>query len=555
MGMRVRQSKFGTRAFESLAVISVAAFLTRLLPLSMSPFPFNNDSLTECRLANDILNTHHLVFSANAPWYGTHSGATPILNMILAYMSSALGATPLQCAQILDAVVVVLTVGSLFLIVGLISGNPRGAVATGLSAVLLGTFVFTTGSVWKEMLGISLMTFALLAFVRRDRMEFRVLTFIILMMMPFVHHLVSAVTMLTFAYLLTWSWYFALANGSSKKRPMEDTFTILPPTVWMGVYYVSIGFDRVSILSSPVKMLLLLISFGLISTVAVIILSLKRHSRWTFAPFVGMGLLAFFVLDYLGFIFPYSSSAPPAYLVLGVAFAFLVALAWYGSEVILEKKPLYRAIQVALLISPLSIIGFGILHGFSLSSHQIVYRTFDFLDIFIFIGLGMAVVYLYENHRRAYKILGVFMILALLASFPFAYMSQDLLGVQHDTQAYEIDATTWIAEHASSPWLVTDERLGYIGQSMAGLPKYSSLPGDLRDNISLSPELFCLVEDSWMSRGVNDYPNGKILLPESNYTYKIEAANIFYIGGPSGDRAVMFFTSYMGEVTIYRLDR
>ena len=555
MGIRLRLSRFGTMASVSLAIISVAAFLTRLLPLSMSPFPFNNDSLTECRLANNILNTHHLEFSSSAPWYGTHSGAIPILNVILAYMSSALGVTPLQCAQVLDAVVIVLTVGSLFLVVRLISGNLRGAVATGLSAVLLGTFVFTTGSAWKEMLGISLMTFALLAYVRRERMELRVLMFVILMMMPFVHHLVAAVTMLTFTYLLTWSWYFALANGSSKKRLMEDTLTILPPTVWMGVYYVSIGFDKASIISSPVKMSLLFISFGLISTVTVMILSLKRHYRWTFAPFVGMGLFALFVLDYFGFIFPYSSSAPAVYLVLGAAFAFLVALAWYGSEVILERKPLYRAIQVALLVSPISIIGFGILDGFSISSHQIVYRTFDFLDIFIFIGIGMGIVYLYENHRKAYRILGAVMILALLASFPFAYMSQDLLGVRHDTQAYEVDATTWIAEHSSSSWLASDERLCYIGQSMAGLPTHAFLPGDLRDNISLSPQVFCLVEDSWMSRGVNDYPNGKVVLPESNYTFKIEAANVFYIGGPSGDRAVVFFTSYMGERTVYSLNR
>ena len=536
----------------SLAIVSIAAFFTRIFPLSMSPYPFNNDSLTECGLAMKILGSGHLRFSVDVPWYGSHSGATPILNVLLAYASSVLGIDPLLCAQSLDAVIAVFTIGCIFLLSRLVSGSLRGGIVSAFAAVLMGTFVFTTGSVWKEMLGISLLVFTLLAYVRRDRIEFRILAFTILMLMPLVHHVVTAVTALIFGYLLLWSWYFALENKLPKRRYVEDTVLIAMPVAWAGLYYSIISFDGMSMLASPVRMSLLVAAFVLVSIIAFLVLSMQSHSRWTFAPIVGVGIFVLVTLDYLGFLFPYSPSAPHVYLLLGAASAFLFGLAWYGSEVILEERPVHRAIQLALVMSPLSIMGFGILSGFSLSAHKVLFRTFDLIDIFIFLGIGMAIVWLHGQHRKAYSILGFLMIVCLLVSFPFAYKSQDLLGVRHDTQIYELDTLEWVVTHANSPSVSTDERLAYMAESSFGLPRTTFLPMALERNLSLSPEFCYLVEDSWASKGVNSYPNGKIVLPVSNFTLRLEASNVIYIGGPIGDRAIVFLSTGWGEYMIYQ---
>jgi len=532
--------------------MSIAAFFTRIFPLSMSPYPFNNDSLTECGLAMKILGSGHLSFSVDVPWYGTHSGATPILNILLAYASSVLGIDPLLCAQTLGAVVAVFTVGCIFLLGKLVSGSLRGGIVAAFAAVLMGTFVFTTGSVWKEMLGISLLVFALLAYMRRDRTEFRILAFTILMLMPLAHHLVAAVTILIFGYLLIWSWCFALAHKLPKRRYVEDFVLIAMPVAWAALYYMVISFDRISMLTSPVRVSLMVAAFVLISIIAYLILSIQSHSRWTFAPIVGVGVFVLVTLDYSGFLFPYSPSAPHVYLLLGAASAFMFGLAWYGSEVILEKMPVHRAIQVALVVSPLSIMGIGMLNGFSLSSHQVLFRTFDLIDIFIFLGVGVAIVWLYGQHRKAYSILGLLMIISLLVSFPFAYKSQDLLGVRHDTQIYELDTIEWVVTHGNSPLLSTDERLAYMAQSTFDIPRITFLPMALERNWSLSPEFYYLVEDSWASKGVNSYPNGKIVLPMSNFTLRLEAMNVLYIGGPIGDRAIVFLPTNVGEYMIYQ---
>jgi hypothetical protein len=532
--------------------MSIAAFFTRIFPLSMSPYPFNNDSLTECGLAMKILGSGHLSFSVDVPWYGTHSGATPILNILLAYASSVLGIDPLLCAQSLGAVIAVFTVGCIFLLGRLVSGSLRGGIVAAFAAVLMGTFVFTTGSVWKEMLGISLLVFALLAYMRRDRTEFRILAFTILMLMPLVHHLVAAVTVLIFGYLLIWSWCFALTHKLPKRRYVEDLVLIAMPVAWAGLYYLVISFDRLSMVTSPFRVSLMVAAFVLVSIIAYLILSIQSHSRWTFAPIVGVGVFVLVTLDYLGFLFPYSPSAPHVYLLLGAAFAFIFGLAWYGSEVILEKRPVHRSIQVALLVSPLSIMGIGMLNGFSLSSHQVLFRTFDLIDIFIFLGVGVAIVWLYGQHRKAYSILGLLMIISLLVSFPFAYKSQDLLGVRHDTQIYELDTIEWIVTHGNSPLVSTDERLAYMVQSMYDLPRTTFLPMALEKNWSLSPEFYYLMEDSWASKGVNSYPKGKIVLPIGDLTLRLEASNVLYIGGPIGDRAIVFLSTGPGEYMIYQ---
>jgi len=551
-GMRSLVGNF--TAAKAIVAISIAAFMTRLLPLSMSQYPFNNDSLSECTLATRVLGSGHLDLSADAPWHATHSGATPVLNVLLAFISSVFGTTPLQCAQVLDAVVAVLTVGCVFLLGRLVSGSLRGGIASSFSAVLMGTFVFTTGSAWKEMLGIALLVFALFLYVRRSRIEFRVLAFTILMLLPLVHHLVALVALLAFAYLLSWSWFFAFSNGLPKRRHVEDLVLVVTPIIWAVAYYSLISFDRISLVSSPIRLVLFVASFVFISMIAITVLSMRRHSKWTFAPFVGGGLIVLIILDYLGFLFPYSPSASQLYFILVVSSGFLFGLAWYGTEVVVESRPVHRAVQIALIVSPLSILGYGILSGFSSASHQIVYRAIDFADIFIFMGIGTAVVWLYQRRRRAYYVVGFITIALLLASFPFAYESGKLLGVRHDTQAYEVDAIRWLSEHNDSPFLESDERLGHIANGIVGLGKHSDLPGALLLNTTittLEAGAIRLMEDSWASEGVNDFPYGKVVVAPSNYTWTLESSNVFYIGGPSTDRAIMFTRPIVGWLPVY----
>lgn len=534
-----------------LAILSAAAFLSRLLPLSMSQYPFNNDSLTEIGIASEILGSGHLHFSPGTAWYGTHSTAIPIFNVMIAFLASASGVTPYQCAQVLVATLSVSTVGVLYILGRLISGDVRGGIVAALMGMMMGTFVFTTGSVWKEALGMSLLALALLAFVRRSGIEFRLLNFAVLMILPFVHHLVAVMTLLIFAFLVCWIWYLALVNGTANRRCVSDLVMVLLPVAVVGYYYSSSTFDNTSLFLSPMAIALFCAGFLFLNIVMVLILDMKRHSKLTFAPFVGIGLFILVLLDYSGFIFPYSPSASRFYLLLAASSAFVLSLAWYGAEVTMETKPLYRAVLMALALSPIAVLGFVLVSGFTLSSQKLFYRSFDFIDFFIFLGAAVGIVTLRAGRRRMYPIISAAMIVLLAISFPFAYETENLLGVRHDTQGYEIDAVEWITGHAASPKLISDERIGYIGLSIADLTKYSSLPQYLSKNLSIALELTCLIEDSWTTEGVNDYPFGKYVLPESNYTLTLSASNVYYLGGSAGDRLIVFSMSEFGSATVY----
>jgi hypothetical protein len=538
--------------FLAVMILAIAAFLTRLMPLSMSPYPFNNDSLTECGITAEILETGHLEFSSSTPWYGTHGVDTPLLNVVMAFFSSVLGVGPLECAQVLGATVAVLTVCGVFIMGKKFSGELRGGVAAGFMAVLMGTFVFTTGSIWKEMLGISLLVLSILCYVRRTELEYRMLWFLILLMITFVHHLVAAVAFLLFAYMLVWSWSFSLRHGVARRRNFMDLIMVVIPTVIAAVYYYAVSFDRLNMISSPIRMALLIGGFSFMCFVAVSVLSMRNHSKWTFSPILGVVLSALIFLDYFGLVFPYSSSAANVYILLGLATVFLVSFAWYGAEVLLENTSAYRAVQLGLLLSPLTIVGYGFISGLSLSSHQVLYRSFDFFDIFIFMGVAVGIVTIRRRRPKLYPVLGCVMIAALVLSFPFAYDSGDLLGVRHDTQVYEVEAVKWMSEQGDNITLVTDERLGYIGRSMAGITKDSALPLYLaaEEPFPAYPWYY-MIESSWTTEGVNNYPYGRLVLSVTSYNMTLEAADVLYIAGPMSDQLVVFSASLMGWNTIY----
>jgi hypothetical protein len=526
----------------------IAAFSTRLLPLAVSQYPYNNDSLTEISITEEILGTGHMNYSDDLRWNSTHSLVTPALDIMLAFLASTLGSTPESCGQLLGALVAVSTIGFLFLLGMWFTGTLEGAVAASLAGIMFGTFLFTTGSIWKLMLGVNLLTLVVLGFVRREKPSYLALTFLTLIILPLAHHLAAAIAFIMFAYLIIWSWYFALAHHSFSRRHLFDLIVIGVPGVFAVLYYSTTSFNRLIEFSDPKILAVLVSGILLLSAAAIFILSDRPHAKWSFGPLVGCGVAVVAVLDYYGFIFSYTPSATDMYLLLICAFAFMAGLAWYGTEIMIEGPSAYRAVQVGLFISPLAILGFGVLLG----SQQIVYRSFDLLDVFLFLGCAAGLVHIGSKRRRFHTVLGSAFIVLLAVSFPFGYASGPLLGVRHDTQAYEVDALGWLENRDDVITVVSDERLSYIARSLYGYHAGSTLPYYL----DIPPpfpayQWYFAMEDSWTTEGVNNYPEGKFVVSEEVYTLILEASNVLYVGGPEDDRIHIFLSSYFGGDIIY----
>jgi hypothetical protein len=256
------------------------------------------------------------------------------------------------------------------------------------------------------------------------------------------------------------------------------------------------------------------------------------------------------VLDYYGYFFPYRPTAPLVSLMLIFAFGVFVSVAWYGTEFAMESRHRYRAVHFGLLLAPATIIGFSVLEGFTLSSQKALYRSFDFVDIFIFMGVGLAISSTFSLRKRAYPVLAAVMIIFLAMSFPFGYYSNQTLGVRHDTQSYEVDAIEWLSHSQSRPVMMSDERLAYMGLAIADIPKDSGLVTFIDGNISLLPHWFIAFDDSYFTSGVNDYPRGFVIIPLSNSTRIVSASDVMYIGGPQSDHITVMATSDIGHLIV-----
>ena len=323
------------------------------------------------------------------------------------------------------------------------------------------------------------------------------------------------------------------------------------PLVWSILYYSYVSLDRLAILGSAIRVGLIVSAFVLLCLVQAALLLQRRHYPYTLAPIPGIGLVLLVLLDYSGYIFPYASSAIPFYLLLAVAFGFVLSLAWYGLEIAIEEGSAYRAVQLAMLLSPLAVVGFGLTSGLTRESHQIFYRSFDFVDFFLFFGAGTAIVALRrKKRRRSYFTLGTLFVASLLISFPFAYESEPLLGVRHDTQEYEVDALSWIVDtsgNSSTLRIQSDERISHIAMSLFGIGKENNLPSELRLNLSLPPNIMFVLEHSWTTTGVNDYPRGEVVLAPEYVRLLLSVEDVMYVGGDHSDQLVIFTATSIGQ--------
>lgn len=496
----------------------------------------------ECGIASEIILSGGLEYSPGSPWDETHSVDTPALNVLFAYVALALGTTPIGCAQIVTAVLSVLTVGAVFILGRVFSRTTTGGIIASMAALLSGTFVFTTGSAWKMSLGFALIAFLYFVFIKRNHLRYRLLTLGILCLLPFTHHLAAVVVLVSLAFMMIWSWVVALSQRSVTKRLWWDTLTVIIPAIIASLYYSVALVDRQNIYESEVRVITFICIFLLLSTTAYLAMRMRKHQKATFAPTVGTALAIILLFDYFGLVFHYRASAPTIYISLIVSTAVLLTVAWYGTEIIVERGRRFMAIHLSIIIAPLTIILFGISTGSDVLSHQTAYRTFDFLQFFIFIGIAVAIAGQREKKPRMSKLVVALVTLCLVTSFPFGFFTTELLGVRHDSQAYEIDSMHWLLSHSDNPNLVSDERLSFMAQSTMWIAKSSHLPSDMMLETRLLPDFYYMVEDSWTVTGVNNFPDGLAIIDEMTMGRALDRGDVVYVGGPAEDR-IHIFTS------------
>ena len=70
----------------------------------------------------------------------------------------------------------------------------------------------------------------------------------------------------------------------------------------------------------------------------------------------------------------------------------------------------------------------------------------------------------------------------------------------------------------------------------------SGLPYDLREGIALNESSFYVVEQSWSTKGAQEFPFGTVVVDGSKLSSIMNETSVLYLGGPSGEHLITFRT-------------
>ena len=527
----------------AVIVLIIVALSVRSISFQWSPLPYNIDGLSELRVAQAVQETGHLEFPSSSSFSDTYVADLPVLGLFIAFFSSALGVDPLTNSQLVTALLGSIAVAIVFLIFRSHWRSHRGAIASALVLALAGTFVFSAGCTWKETMGFVLLALALYSFPLRTALPYRLLMTSSLLLFIVTHHHITIVGYVT----LTFALVLGLASRDKGYRLARDDIidlvTIVSAWVLAIAYYAYIHLPYLDYLSPGTDLYLFVAVAALVLLLGV---RMSRRERpltrlplGLAVPVIGAALML------VNFVHPIFTGLPgpaAAIAVPFIAYLILVAPGWEGAKLALVPKGPTKNLLIAMFLGPLALIAFAFIRSNDATSQLIIYRSFDFalIPLALLIGIGFAAL-VKDKAKVIGALTGVFLVVVVTATLPVAYNSQELFGVENQTYWYEYDAVQWMSEHGVTSY-TSDQRLGETGWRLFDLNNGRGLPYDLREGIALNKSSFYVIENSWSTKGAQEFPFGVIILNETAVASALSSSSVLYVEGPSDDQLTYFLS-------------
>ncbi len=528
-----------------IPIVLITALLARTLSLQWSPLPYNIDGLSEIRVIEGILSSGHIDFAPLNSLEESYVPDMPLLAVLTAFLSSALGADPISFTQSTSAIigsVAVLT----FLLAFMhhIPNSRRALLASALVLALAGSFVFSTGCTWKEVLAFFMIAIALYAYPLRAGLPHRALLTVALLLIVFTHHhsAIVAYVIFSFAVILDIVSRTRTLSMNLTNSNYLDIATVVVAWALAALYYSWISLPYLDYLSPSTDLYLYVAVAFLVLLVAI---KLSRRSRPTSRLPLGLSVpvigAAVMLVNYYHPIFPGLPAPSAAIAIPFLAYLILVAPAWEGARALLVPKGPTKNLLLAMLFGPLSLILFAFLRANDATSHLIIYRTFDFaLPAFaLLVGAGFAL--MVRGRERLGAVAGVSLVVICASTLPVAFNSQELFGVENQTYWFEYDAAEWFSERGVDGY-ASDQRLSETGTRLFDLENSRGLPYDLREGIALTAGGLYVLEIDWSTSGAQEFPFGVVIVEKDTLDSALEEASMFYIGGPLDGQIVGFMT-------------
>lgn len=529
--------------FIIIPLVLVIAISARLVSFQWSPLPYNVDGLSELRIIEDIVSTGHFDFDAAVSLGDSYVSDMPLLAVFTAFLSSTLGASPVSSTQLSSSIIgsiAILCFSLIFL--QHLQNSRRAVLASSLVLTLAGSFAFSTGCTWKEVLAFLMIALALYSYPIRQNTQHRVLLTLTLLLLVFTHHhsTVVAYVIFTFAIVIDVSSRRNLLPLT--KRDKMDVITAVSAWSLAAGYYTHISLPYLDYLS-PQTDLYLYLAVAFMTVFLGVALSRRegRISRLPLGMLVPAAGVVLLVYNYFDPLFEGTSAPSSAIFLPMAAYIVLLGPAIIGSQVAFAKTGPRKNLILALILGPLSLIIFAFMRSLDATSYTIIYRTFDFLmpGFAILIGLGFAVIV--KDMKRLGAVAGVFIVVVASSTLPIAYQTQELFGVQNHTFWFEYDAFEWLSEHGVDSY-DSDQRLGQTGWRLFDIPYDRMLPYSLKEGLPLNTSSFFVLEEQWTTNGAQEFPFGVVVVDEDTVRGTLNSNSVIYVGGPQENNLYCFLT-------------
>ncbi len=526
-----------------LASLYALAVAFRYVPLTFSTLPFNVDGYPLIWVSQQIGTTGSWQIGSGLNRY---SELMPLYPLVWSAVAQLGGVDPLAAFQTIMPAVLATVVFPAYLLGVKATRSPVVGFVSGLFVAIFGSFLFLTSAAMKEALGLLVLPTVVLLFAEREDPRKRALAAVGILLLPFLSQLEDFLVLGMVAAIVVLAHSRASSRGTfSVRRLLLDCATGPALAVPAYAYYALVAMPYLDNLVAPDAFALFLATVALLTALLVRL----RRAAWPepgsrllrpAGPILLVPLLAFaaILLNGRTELFAGVLRTQPGLEPVLLAAAALAAFAFLGYQLVRRTTNRAGDVLFAMGVSPVALVLFAFLRGLDPLSQTLVYRSFDFVDYALAVLVGIGFAYAWRRLRpskAARTALAATLVVALLATVPMAWSTQQVFGVNDVTTPQEFQAFSVLAAlHPAS--VATDERLGYIASAWFGMNASATLPYLLAGNRSASAFAYAVVEDSWTTVGAQVHPQPNVVLASSALEAFLAANRVVYAAGPAGDR-------------------
>ncbi|MFQ5920358.1 MAG: hypothetical protein ACE5I4_10010, partial [Thermoplasmata archaeon] len=232
-------------------------------------------------------------------------------------------------------------------------------------------------------------------------------------------------------------------------------------------------------------------------------------------------------------LIPGTVPTSPWLFVVTLAYVPLAVLALIGLNVHRLSSHLRKAVPIALLLAPLTVLVYALLRGLDPLSHLLAYRSVDYLDFGLALTVATALVRPMGRRKRAFLSAGVIGVLFL--TLPMTYATEEVFQVQNTTFEYELAAFGRLAPSGVSI-VSTDQRMANVMQWYFHLDASANLPLRILAGDVLPIGSILLLEENWQTRGAQVFPLPFQVIGGESFQPLLNENQLVYQGGEDGNR-------------------